>query len=188
MLTNGKVLITGGENVDGRSLASAELYDPAAGTFSPTGSLVTGRSHQTTTLLPNGKVLLAGGLTTTVIPASAELYDSGLGFLDSWRPVISPAPPSLTQPAAMMLTGSGFRGNSEGSSGSTTNSPTNYPLLLLQRIDNDQMLFVGASAPWSDTSFTSATLSGLALGYYRVSILTNGIPSIQSLISVAPPE
>mgnify|MGYP006176734961 CR=1 FL=1 len=35
-------------------------------------------------------------------------------------------------------------------------------------IDNDQTLFVGPSASWSDTTFTTRLLSGLPAGYYRV--------------------
>ena len=59
LLPNGKVLVAGGD--DGSRLASAELYDPVANTWSPAGSLATARSDHTATLLPNGKVLVAGG-------------------------------------------------------------------------------------------------------------------------------
>jgi hypothetical protein len=82
LLPNGKVLISGGEpriNGSGYSLASAELYDPATGTFSATGSM--------TALLNNGKVLTAGGIRRAVdgslpdvtLPTSAELYDPDTG-------------------------------------------------------------------------------------------------------------
>ena len=60
LLPNGKVLVAGGFN-DGGYLSSAELYDPASGTWSATGSLTAARLRHTATLLPNGKVLVAAG-------------------------------------------------------------------------------------------------------------------------------
>src|SRR4029077_14156596 len=48
-------------------------------TFSNTGSLNTARSSHTATLLPNGKVLVAGGQGTGVVFTSAELYDPASG-------------------------------------------------------------------------------------------------------------
>ena len=61
LLPNGKVLVAGGCGIGSHSLSSAELYDPATGSWSGTGSLGTARSEHTATLLPNGKVLVAGG-------------------------------------------------------------------------------------------------------------------------------
>src|SRR5206468_2425476 len=64
LLPNGKVLLTGGEG-EGRDqppvLASAEVYDPGTGQFSAIADMATVRMAHTATLLPNGKVLIAGG-------------------------------------------------------------------------------------------------------------------------------
>lgn len=187
LLRNGKVLVAGGY-YSTTKLADAELYDPPAGTFSTTGNLNIGRNGQTATLLPNGKVLMVGGrVAGDVLTASAELYDVGQGFSDSRRPIVGGAPTTQAQPGTMTLTGTQFRGDSEASSGESNSSASNVPLLYLQRIDNDQTLFVGPSTSWSDTSFTSSTLSGLPAGYYRVTIVTNGIPSLQRMVSFANP-
>ena len=84
LLPNGKVLVAGGEDEDWGNLANADLYDPATGTWIPTGNLNTARNSHTATLLPNGKVLVAGGYKYDVngnkVPlASAELYDPATG-------------------------------------------------------------------------------------------------------------
>jgi hypothetical protein len=56
-------------------LASAELYDLGSGSWSATGSLARAREIPTATLLPNGKVLVAGGDQDSGSLNSAELYD-----------------------------------------------------------------------------------------------------------------
>ena len=64
LLTSGKVLVVGGRTCSGGNcftLNSAELYDPATGKWSFTGTLNTGRDNHTATLLTDGKVLVAGG-------------------------------------------------------------------------------------------------------------------------------
>ena len=61
LLNNGMVLMAGGYTATDGYLASAELYNPATGTFTPTGSLNTARDCHTATLLNNGMVLMAGG-------------------------------------------------------------------------------------------------------------------------------
>lgn len=72
MLPSGKVLVTG-------ESAGAELYDPATGSFSATGSMTTVRVYHTATLLPNGKVLVTGGWDGSTFFNSAELYDPATG-------------------------------------------------------------------------------------------------------------
>src|SRR5204863_500536 len=76
--TSGDVFIAGGYNPYSYFgvLASAELYDPLAGSFSAIGSLGTARQAHTATLLQNGKVLItAGGGRGPGFLASSELYD-----------------------------------------------------------------------------------------------------------------
>jgi WD40 repeat protein len=81
LLPNGKVLVAGGGNDDSNhaKLSSAELFDQSSGTWTITGNLTTARSGQTATLLPNGKVLVAGGVITGGQTGSAELYDPASG-------------------------------------------------------------------------------------------------------------
>jgi uncharacterized protein (TIGR03437 family) len=85
LLGNGKVLVAGGYAWRGGQqfdlTNTAELYDPATGKWSFTGSLSAPRGDHTATLLANGKVLFAGGwrglsFSTT---NTAELYDPATG-------------------------------------------------------------------------------------------------------------
>ncbi len=79
MLRDGRVLVTGGvQNAGFRSeLASAEIYDPATGTFSATGSMSMPREGHTATLLRDGRVLVVGGSRQRHPDAGlrAEIYD-----------------------------------------------------------------------------------------------------------------
>ena len=60
-------------------MASAEIYNPAAGTWTPTGSLITGRANFQMVLLQNGNVLAAGGTVSGGLTATAEIYNYTTG-------------------------------------------------------------------------------------------------------------
>ncbi|HUP70613.1 MAG TPA: kelch repeat-containing protein [Acidimicrobiales bacterium] len=91
-LATGKVLVAGGRSAGAGALASAELYDPLARTFSSTGSLRVARAGHTATMLPDGKVLVTGGEDSSGTPlASAEVYDPTTGlFTTTTTPMSTP--------------------------------------------------------------------------------------------------
>jgi len=80
LLPDGRVLVAGGTDVDRRPLRSAELFDPAGGTWTPASApaFVRGGSG-TAVLLPNGKALFVSGL-------QAELYDIATGTWEKAGP------------------------------------------------------------------------------------------------------
>ena len=84
LLADGRVLVAGGVTSTSTglaALASAELYDPATGQWSTTGSLVTARTKCSATRLLDGRVLAVGGDAGQNGFTSAELYDPATG---SW--------------------------------------------------------------------------------------------------------
>jgi WD40 repeat protein len=101
LLPSGQVLVAGGEGscVNGSCpiLASAELYNPATGTWTPTGSMTTARYGHSATLLQNGQVLVAGGPGS-----SAELYHPATG---TWTATGSLNFPRYDTPAWLLPNG-----------------------------------------------------------------------------------
>lgn len=77
---DGKVLLVGGFGAGNEPIVAAELFDPASGTFRPTGPLRAARAGQVAVLLDNGRVLVAGGIRPNwSFLSSAELYDLATG-------------------------------------------------------------------------------------------------------------
>ena len=92
-LPDGKVLIAGGFREEGTSeiaIASAEIFDPVNNTFTSTSDMNEPRNGHTSTLLPNGKVLLTGGWNQQGRTATAEFYDPQTGTFEYTGSLMSP--------------------------------------------------------------------------------------------------
>lgn len=81
LLNNGTVLVTGGMNPGGEFDRTAEIYNPATGSFTRVGDMSNthGRGEHTASLLGDGRVLIAGGWegdnTFFGSTRTAEIYD-----------------------------------------------------------------------------------------------------------------
>jgi N-acetylneuraminic acid mutarotase len=166
LLTNGQVLVAGGKDSGhaiGGVLSSAELYDPATGVWTATGSMTTTRVYHTATLLNNGQVLVAGGEdNSNVALASAELYDPPTGV---WTATGSLNQGRLVHTATLLTNGqvlvagggnNGVLGSAElydpatgtwSATGSLNQARSNYTATLL---NNGKVLVAGGTSNGSD--------------------------------------
>jgi hypothetical protein len=80
-LSDGRVLIAGGDNAGGGYLSEAEIFDPANSTFTAVGSMVIGRSDHAAVKLSDGRVLIIGGRTAT--GTTIEIFDPATGTFAS---------------------------------------------------------------------------------------------------------
>jgi N-acetylneuraminic acid mutarotase len=104
LLGDGRVLITGGGGIGDTDppAASTELFDPATGTWTATGNLITARIAIASALLPDGRLLIVGGLGLDGIKSSAELYDLSSG---TWGPAGSMATARFGDTATLLPDG-----------------------------------------------------------------------------------
>ena len=115
---------------------------------------------------------------------SAELYNVGLGFSSAWQPQIAPFTLPLSLGSSLVLTGSQFRGISEGSGGNNCqDSPGDYPVVQLESLGNEQTMFLQSTA-WSTNSFISAPVNNFPPGYSLATVFVNGIPSAASILDI----
>lgn len=127
-LADGRVLVVGGSGEAGSNgfpvyNPTALLYDPATATFTPTGDLAHPRDQAAAALLPDGRVLVAGGSRLEGNPGSvtvpmAEIYDPASGtFSDAGEmlvPSYDPHPATLADGSILIAGGWAFAGDTVG--------------------------------------------------------------------------
>src|SRR5262249_40764209 len=113
-LFDGRVLITGGMTTGGLATASCEIYDPATNTMAPAASMSAQRICHGISLLPDGRVLAAGGFSDwsnaggrfgqvlSTAQSSSEIYDPAFS---NWTQGPTMASPRAGQSHTTLLDG-----------------------------------------------------------------------------------
>jgi hypothetical protein len=176
LLPNGTVLVAGGVGVTPIQtttpvdpvLDSAEIYDPSTGTWTPTGSIGQPRQTHTATLLTNGKVLIAGGVSFfgSVFPTSAEVYDPGTGEWLPTLPLASGRTDHITAllPDGKVLIAGGFNTSDTGPSTELFDPASAVavpPVLSLTRLSGQSFHITFRNTP--GLGFTVLTATNIAL-------------------------
>jgi hypothetical protein len=189
LLPTGDVLVTnGGKTTNSTAVSTAvfqaEMWSPATQQFSRLASMVTPRLyHSTALLLPDGRVLVAGGGRTTgaIAPTdrlNAEIYSPPYLFSGA-RPTISSAPSTIqyatnftvTTPDALQISSAALVRLGAMTHGFDQNQ--RYVPLTFQQV-------TGGLTVQSPTSGNLAPP-----GYYMLFIVnTHGVPSVASIIKV----
>jgi len=188
-LPDGKVLVTGGGQTTndvgvGTAEFEAEMWSPATQQFSRLSRMVTPRLyHSTALLLPDGRVLVAGGGRTTgsIAPTdqlSAEIYSPPYLF-NGARPTISSAPVTIQYAANFTVT--------------TPNALEISSVALIRlgavthAFDQNQRYVPLTFQPVAgDLAVQSPTSGNLAPpGSYMLFIVnSNGVPSVASIVKI----
>lgn len=183
LLPNGKVLVAGGYyplSPPNPNTLWSELYDPASGSWSLDAQLNMQRSGNAGAFLPDGKFLVAGGTNL----ATAELYDSGIGYPNTAQPQITSITSTANLGSSLVVTGANFCGVSGSSGGNgSQDSTTGYPLVQLRSLQSGATVFLPV-ASWGTNFFVSQPVAGFPPGYALATVFVNGIPSTSGIVNI----
>lgn len=177
LLPDGTVLVTGGSSGAGFDNSSypvypAELWSPATGTWTPLASLSVYRGyHSIALLLPDGRVLSAGGSY-----ASAEIFSPPYLFKGS-RPTIAFAPEQVKRGQTFFVS---------TPDGASISKVTWIRLSSVTHTfnENQRFSFLKFQPALGGLNITAPQNSNLApLGYYMLFLVNNnGVPSVASIM------
>ncbi len=185
LLPDGTVLATGGStNSDGtdlsKSVYAAEIWNPATETWRSVASEQVGRQyHSTALLLPDGRVLMAGGGRLpgrSTDQLNAEIYSPPYLFKGA-RPAITSAP-SLVQ------YGSSFTVTTPDAARIASVSLIRTPSVTHAFDENQRFQFLNFTAGSGSLNVQAPASANLAPpGYYMLFLVdTTGVPSVASLL------
>ena len=183
LLPDGSVLATGGGRVTdvfnlGAAVLPAELWSPVTEQWTTLASMVTPRLyHSTALLLPDGKVLVAGGGRYGVNQFSAEVFSPPYLFKGP-RPTITSAP-------AMLQHGANFTvGTPNGASIATVSLLRLGAVTHAFNFDQRFLKLAIQGAVSGGLSVRAPANANLAPpGYYMLFLVnTNGVPSVAKMV------
>jgi hypothetical protein len=185
LLADGTVLASGGmttsDGVDlSKAVLPAEIWNPATETWTTVASLSTGREyHSTALLLPDGRVLMAGGgqlpgRATNIY--SGEIYSPPYLFKGA-RPTISSVPSTLTY-------GSAFTISTPDAASIQKVALVRTPSVTHAFDENQRYVPVSFTAGSGQLTVQAPSNPNAAPpGYYMLFILNgNGVPSVASIV------
>jgi hypothetical protein len=183
ILPDGKLLASGGSGGFGfdnqnSPVYAAEMWDPATGKWTTMDSITVYRGyHSTALLLPDGRVLSAGGEQTG---ASAEIYSPPYLFKGA-RPTITSAPSSVKYGQVFLV---------------STPNATNISQVTWIRLSsvthsfnqNQRLNHLQFAQATGGLNITAPANGNLAPpGYYMLFLVnSNGVPSVASIIQITP--
>jgi hypothetical protein len=190
LLPDGTVLASGGETAsDGTDLTKAvlpaEIWDPTTQTWTVVASLKTGREyHSTALLLPDGRVLMAGG---GQLPGRATNMYSGEVYSPPY--LFKGTRPAITSAPSVVAYGSSFDVSTPDAASIQKVALIRTPSVTHAFDENQRYIPLSFTAGSGQLTVQAPPNGNTAPpGYYMLFILNgNGVPSVASFVRFPAP-
>ena len=219
---DGTVFATGSASNGGTGVGHTAIYDPTTGKWTVGPDFPNGDNagDSFAVLLPNGNVLVLGfrslydfdGTNLTADPVGAvapilvlptgqvlvegfgvEVYNEKGTYQQSWAPVITTFPKSVTRGSTYKISGQQFNGLSQAAAfGDEFETATNYPLVRITNKASHHVFYarthdhstMGVATGTTTVSTNFDVRAGMETGASTLEVVANGIPSKKVSITV----
>jgi hypothetical protein len=178
LLPSGHVLIA---TTSGRFYEFDGAAMPVTGTLTNNG----GNTLYFLLPLPNGQVLVTGGVT--------QIYAGAGGADPAWAPTITAGPATVTRGLSYMISGTQFNGLSQAAAvGDELNAATNYPLVRITNATSGHVVYARTHGHSSMGVATGSTIVSthfdvpvtVETGVSSLEVVANGIASAPASVTV----